>query len=67
MLAQNKKFVSGILGVLFCFNLLAWISVYNLSQPQLLEITFFAVGQGDSILTEWTQYIPSYLGLSYLT
>ncbi|OGZ21522.1 MAG: hypothetical protein A3D46_00140 [Candidatus Nealsonbacteria bacterium RIFCSPHIGHO2_02_FULL_43_13] len=54
-----------ILGVLILFNVLAWIGVFQLNQPYL-EVTFFDVGQGDSILTEWTQYIPSYLRLNFL-
>ena len=37
------------LGVLFGLNILAWWAVYNLSQPRLLEVTFFDVGQGDAI------------------
>ncbi|KKS91650.1 MAG: hypothetical protein UV65_C0001G0005 [Parcubacteria group bacterium GW2011_GWF2_43_11] len=63
---MEKKSVPIILGVLFCFNILAWIGVWEFSQTEL-EVTFFDVGQGDSILTEWMQYIPSYLGLSSLT
>jgi len=55
-----------ILGTLFGFNILAWIGVWELSQTEL-EVTFFDVGQGDSILTEWMQYIPSYSGLNSLT
>ena len=55
-----------ILGVLSCLNVLAWIAVYDLSRREL-EVTFFDVGQGDAALTEWMQYIPSYLGLSPLT
>ncbi len=41
-----------ILATLFCLNILAWLAVYNLSQPQLLEVTFFDVGQGDAIFIE---------------
>ena len=54
-----------ILGTLFVFNILAWIGVFQLNHANL-EVTFFDVGQRDAILTEWTQYIPSYLGLSSL-
>jgi competence protein ComEC len=43
-----------ILGTLFGFNILAWIGVYSLSQ-QFLEVTFFDVGQGDSIFIETQQ------------
>ena len=56
-----------ILGILFFLNILAWVAVYDLSRAQLLEVVFFDVGQGDAILTEWMQYIPSYLGLNSLT
>ena len=63
---MKKKSVLIILGSLTGFNILAWIGVFQLNQPYL-EVTFFDVGQGDSILTEWMQYIPSYLGLSFLT
>ena len=62
---MNKNPVFAILGILFCLNILAWIGVFQLSHANL-EVTFFDVGQGDSILTEWMQYIPSYLGLSSL-
>jgi len=55
-----------ILGGLFLANVLAWIGVGQVSQSYL-GVTFFDVGQGDAILTEWMQYIPSYLGLSSLT
>jgi len=60
-----KKTAVIIFGVLFCSNILAWIGVFQLNHANL-EVTFFDVGQGDSILTEWTQYIPSYLGLNSL-
>jgi len=61
---KNSVFI--VLGILFCLNILAWIAVFSLSQP-FLEVIFFDVGQGDAILTEWMQYIPSYSGLSSLT
>jgi beta-lactamase superfamily II metal-dependent hydrolase len=61
-----KKPVFVILGVLFCSNIFAWSAVFSLNHP-FLEVIFFDVGQGDSILTEWMQYIPSYLGLSSLS
>lgn len=44
-----------VLILLIFFNILAWITVYNLSQPQFLEVTFFDVGQGDSIFIETVQ------------
>jgi len=61
-----KRPISIILGILTGFNVLAWIGVFQFSQSEL-EVTFFDVGQGDAILTEWMQYIPSYLGLNSLT
>jgi competence protein ComEC len=46
----------GFIFLLFCFlflaNLLVWIAVWDLSKPELLEIIFFNVGQGDSIFIE---------------
>ena len=44
-----------ILGVLLGLNILAWVVVYDLSQSQLLEVTFFDVGQGDAIFIETPQ------------
>jgi len=41
--------------LLLIANILAWITVYDLSQPQLLEVSFFDVGQGDSIFIETPQ------------
>lgn len=48
---KTKKFVY-ILSFLVLANVLAWTAVYELSQPQLLEVVFFNVGQGDSIFIE---------------
>ncbi|PIP23647.1 MAG: MBL fold metallo-hydrolase [Candidatus Nealsonbacteria bacterium CG_4_10_14_0_2_um_filter_38_17] len=44
-----------IFGLLVILNSLAWITVYNLSKPRLLEVDFFDVGQGDSIFIETPQ------------
>ena len=52
---KNKKFVRVILGGLIGLNILAWIVVYNLSQPRFLEVIFFDVGQGDAIFIETPQ------------
>ncbi|MCD6550616.1 MBL fold metallo-hydrolase [bacterium] len=41
-----------LISVLVLINILVWISVYDLSQPQYLEVSFFDVGQGDSIFIE---------------
>jgi len=53
MKKNNPLFV--ILGFLFSLNILAWIAVYDLSQPRFLEVTFFDVGQGDAIFIETPQ------------
>ncbi len=50
---RNPVFV--ILGILAGLNILAWITLYDLSRPQPLEITFFNVGQGDAIFIETPQ------------
>ena len=47
---KNKKIVFGILGLLLIFNIFAWVEVWDLSQPQFLEVVFFDVGQGDATL-----------------
>ena len=52
---MKKKSVFIVLGVLFGFNILAWVAVYDLSRAQLLEVVFFDVGQGDAILIETPQ------------
>ena len=48
----RKKAVWIILGMLVVFNLLAWTEVFELRKPKILEVTFFDVGQGDSIFIE---------------
>lgn len=52
---MKNKSILIILGALFCFNILAWLTVYDLRQNQFLEVTFFDVGQGDSIFIETPQ------------
>ncbi|MBI2625337.1 MAG: MBL fold metallo-hydrolase [Candidatus Nealsonbacteria bacterium] len=50
---KNPVFVIfGILAVLFCLNILAWVAAFEFAKPQLLEVTFFDVGQGDAIFIE---------------
>jgi competence protein ComEC len=43
-----------VLGILVCFNVLAWLGVAQINKPYL-EVNFFDVGQGDSILIETPQ------------
>ena len=52
---RNKKLVWIILGFLVCLNIFAWVVVYDLRRPQVLEVVFFDVGQGDSIFIETPQ------------
>jgi len=42
-----------LLGLLIFLNILAWLVVYDLNRPQLLEVNFFDVGQGDAIFIEY--------------
>jgi competence protein ComEC len=55
MQKKAKNFVYSILGFLFFLNVLAWLAVYDLKGPQLLEVNFFDVGQGDAIFIEGPQ------------
>lgn len=50
-----KKIIPVLLGILFLADILAWVAVFDLSQPHLLEVSFFDVGQGDSIFIETPQ------------
>jgi len=49
---MKQKPVFIILGILAGLNILAWIAVLELSFTQYLEVTFFDIGQGDSIFIE---------------
>jgi competence protein ComEC len=55
MKKKAKNFIYSILGFLFFLNILAWLAVYDLKGPQLLEVNFFDVGQGDAIFIEGPQ------------
>ncbi|OGZ18279.1 MAG: hypothetical protein A2Z68_00590 [Candidatus Nealsonbacteria bacterium RBG_13_38_11] len=48
---QEKRIVIALI-VLFCFNVLAWLAVFDLNRYGSLEVNFFDVGQGDSIFIE---------------
>lgn len=52
MKTKIKNFVYLILSFLFLLNILAWLAVYDLNKPQLLEVNFFDVGQGEAIFIE---------------
>jgi competence protein ComEC len=52
---EKKNSVFVILFILFGLNILAWIAVYELSQPRFLKVNFFDVGQGDAIFIETPQ------------
>lgn len=41
-----------IFGFLLAINILAWVAVYELSQPRHLEVNFFDIGQGDATFIE---------------
>jgi len=51
---MKKKSVLIILGVLFGLNVLAWIGVFQINHANF-EVTFFNIGQGDSIFIETSQ------------
>lgn len=55
MLGKNKNFTFYILAGLVCFNILAWLAVWELSQARFLEVNFFDVGQGDAIFIQTPQ------------
>jgi len=47
----SRKLVIGIIAILFCFNVLAWYAVFEIS-GQSLKVVFFDIGQGDAIFIE---------------
>lgn len=52
---KAQKSVIVILGFLVLANGVAWAAVFELSDPPLLEITFFKLSQGDAIFIETPQ------------
>jgi competence protein ComEC len=50
-----KKFIPFLIGILFLINIITWLAVFDFTKPQLLEVSFFDVGQGDSIFIETPQ------------
>lgn len=55
MKIKNQKFVFAILAILFLANILTWLAVFELKKPNLLEVNFFNIGQGDAFLIETPQ------------
>lgn len=47
-----KRIIKLILGIFVFLNIIAWTAVFHLSQPRVLKVVFFDVGQGDSIFIE---------------
>ena len=50
--SSKNKLIWIILVSLLCFNIIVWVWVWDLNRPRFLEVTFFDVGQGDSIFIE---------------
>lgn len=51
---QRSIILSG-LALLFCANVLAWLTVFDLNRPAILEVNFFDVGQAEAIFIEMPQ------------
>ena len=52
---MKKKKILIILAVLLGSNVFAWLIVFDLSRPEVLEVSFFDVGQGDAAFIETPQ------------
>jgi len=52
---KNKKLTYSTLGLLFVAAILIWSAVFSQTPDSILEVTFFDVGQGDSIFIETPQ------------
>ena len=50
-----KKLIPFFIGILFLLNISTWLMVFELNKPRVLEVSFFDVGQGDSIFIETPQ------------
>lgn len=48
----DKKIIFIILGLLVCFNIVAWFAVFYFLTASPLKVVFFDVGQGDSAFIE---------------
>lgn len=49
---KKENAVIAVLILLSCFNVAAWLAVFDLNGSDILEVTFFDVGQGDAIFIE---------------
>lgn len=49
---KEQKLIFSLLATLFLANILAWLAVFELVNPNLLEVNFFDVGQGDGFFIE---------------
>ena len=45
MTKNIRKFVFGILGVVFFLNILAWVAVFELAKPQFLAVHFLILAR----------------------
>lgn len=52
---KTQNVIVVVIVILLGANILAWLVVFELAKPQYLEVTFFDVGQGDSIFIETPQ------------
>ncbi len=52
---RRKRVLLWSIGILLICNILSWLVVFDLSNPSLLKVIFFDVGQGDAIFVETPQ------------
>lgn len=52
---KNKKLAYSTLGLLFIAAVFVWSTIFSQTPDSVLEVTFFDVGQGDSIFIETPQ------------
>ena len=52
---KHKKYTYPSLGLLLVIAFLIWLAVFSQTPDNLLEVTFFNVGQGDSIFIECSE------------
>ena len=49
---KTKKINYSILGILLIITSLIWLTLFSQTPDNILEVTFFDVGQGDAIFIE---------------